>query len=148
MAPLPPAPDPPPQASIIMAAPTAVKPLNPVMFTFSFKSVATGEAGPPDTRERPVRRLLGRLLFLLRGRRRLGIGDQRLAAQAERIGLFLERVVDVDGRTAELVDQVELRLVLVGEPLFASPAELVEVLVLHGVAEADFVRAAGLALEG
>src|SRR5690606_8202134 len=94
------------------------------------------EAGPLGSRERPVGRLLRRLLWL-RGWHRLGIGDQGLATQPQRIGLFLQRIVDVDRRTAELVDQVELGLVLVREPLFASAAELVEVLILYRVAETD-----------
>src|SRR5690606_33504659 len=74
--------------------------------------------------------------------------SKRFAANSQRVGLLTQRVVHASRRTSELVDQVELRLVVLGEPLFASTAELIEVLVLDRVTQADFVRASRLLLEG
>src|SRR5882724_11429346 len=83
--------------------------------------------------------------FLLRGA--LGLlllrrDDVRLAAYLQRIGPFLQRAVHPRRRAAKLVDEVELRLVVLREPFLARAAELVEVLVGHGVVEAGLERPA------
>src|SRR5882724_1106377 len=78
-------------------------------------------------------RFVGRLccVGLLRWGRLRALRDHRLATDAQRIALLEQYAVDAVRRAAELVDQVVLILVVLGQPLFAGAAELVEVLVLH-----------------
>src|SRR6478609_7359205 len=87
-----------------------------------------------------------RSVALLRGGRLCRLRHHRLTTDAQRATLFEQYAVHAVRRAAEFVDQVVLVLVVLSEPLFASTAELVEVLVLHGVAQADLERALGLLL--